>query len=134
MRLYLVERDDDGNARCNGCGWRVSNIYLMADSREQAEKLHKELEGGLCSNCICELLMQEGYEIIKPKNKWKEITDIDELKEGMIVKDETGRQGVIIGIMKDRLEVIWKGASYSETVHISYLESYLVEKEEEGGR
>jgi len=36
--------------------------------------------------------------------------------------------------MKDRLEVIWKGASYSETVHISYLESYLVEKEEEGGR
>lgn len=62
MQLYVVNRNKE-EEKCSGCNWESSVVYLMADSQEEANKLYKEYEGGLCSECIADMLVQEGYEI-----------------------------------------------------------------------
>lgn len=71
MKLYLVENGEE--IRCCGCGWRVSNLYLIADSEEEAKKLHEDEGMGLCAECICELIREKDYELFSG--------DMDELEE-----------------------------------------------------
>lgn len=60
MRVYIVADDKgDGNLKCNGCGWRVSRLYALAKTKEEAEKLYRNGEAGLCAECLVELLMEK---------------------------------------------------------------------------
>jgi len=52
---------EDG-AKCPSCGWRVSRLYVLADSAEEAGKLFDE-GLGLCADCFLEMLIEGDYEV-----------------------------------------------------------------------
>jgi len=62
MKLYIVAHDE----KCGSCNWEVTNLYLMAENEEEAMKEYAEI-GGLCGDCMSELLANEGYTIIPKK-------------------------------------------------------------------
>ena len=58
----------DGEVKCGGCNWRVSRLFVLADSREQALQMIKNGEAGLCGECMSELIVdltKDGYELTK---------------------------------------------------------------------
>lgn len=67
MKLYVVNTNGE-NEKCVGCNWESSIVYLLANSQDEANELYKEYEGGLCGECIAEMLMQDGYEITNNKD------------------------------------------------------------------
>lgn len=60
-KIFRVGQDE----KCGGCNWRVSNVYLIADSEEQARELYKENNRGLCADCMVELIMEDNREVVK---------------------------------------------------------------------
>ena len=61
MRLFCFKRPE---AKCPGCGWRTNKLYVLADSSEEARAVMHE-EGGLCGECMAELLSEQPYVIIR---------------------------------------------------------------------
>ena len=66
-RLYVfgagdIEEGAD-EVKCPSCGWRTTKLYVLADSREEAEKMVKEEGIGMCGMCIAEMLNEDGYEV-----------------------------------------------------------------------
>ena len=57
MKLF---RFCDEDLKCGGCNWRVSCLYVLADSEEEARKLFEEGEA-LCASCMCDMLAEEEY-------------------------------------------------------------------------
>lgn len=57
------------NKTCGGCNWEYSRFFILANSKEQAEKLILETiqDGGnfLCGTCMAEFISEEGYEVVK---------------------------------------------------------------------
>lgn len=79
MRLYGFNVEDE---KCNGCGWRVSKLYVLSDSKEDAEQIVNE--EGLCAHCICDLLEENDYVIVRglvelecPKCKRKFLIELE---------------------------------------------------------
>ena len=73
MRLYrfsaeelaekgIADATDDG-VKCGGCNWRVSHMYVLACSREEALEMIRNGEAGLCGYCMSDLLVEGGYQI-----------------------------------------------------------------------
>jgi len=60
-KVFLVAQDE----KCGGCNWHSGNLYLMASSEEEAKKLYKEYERGLCGFCFTKMLYEEGFKINK---------------------------------------------------------------------
>lgn len=52
-------------SECGGCNWETSVKYVIATSEEEARRLLDEGVAGLCADCICELLVEGGYVIVK---------------------------------------------------------------------
>jgi len=65
MKIFKVGEDE----KCGCCNWRVANVYLIAETREEAEKLYKENNRGLCADCLVELIIEYGWEVTKKKTK-----------------------------------------------------------------
>jgi len=49
--------------KCGGCNWDTTKLYVIANSKEEAVKLVKEGNAGLCAECFMELVIEEGYEL-----------------------------------------------------------------------
>ena len=66
-KMFIVKPEDVGEdeLKCGGCGWRVSRLYVLAGSKKEAVDLVKEGLAGLCGDCMCDLLANEGYSISK---------------------------------------------------------------------
>ena len=59
MKLYVVELD----GRCGGCNWDNRNLFVLADTEEQATILYEQGQGGLCTACLVGLLYETDAEI-----------------------------------------------------------------------
>ena len=64
LKLYIVAHDE----KCGHCNWRATNLYLMAESEEEAMNQHEKI-GALCGDCMSELLANEEYTIIPKKEE-----------------------------------------------------------------
>ena len=60
-KIYEVAR----NEKCGGCLWNASKLYVIASSEEEAKELYKAF-GGLCAECLIEMIINEQMEI-----RWK---------------------------------------------------------------
>lgn len=60
-QLFVVA--DGGSQKCGGCNWRVYRLYAYAESQEEADTLYRSGEAGLCGDCMCDLLVEESYQI-----------------------------------------------------------------------
>ena len=62
MKLYakFIEPED----KCPSCNWKTIKVFVLADSREEAEKLI-EKNAWLCGECMSDLLSEGGYEIVR---------------------------------------------------------------------
>ena len=70
LKLFDVSGDED--ERCGGCNWRVSKLYALATSQEEANELKESGEAGLCGDCMSELFVDTGYIINnKPEKETK---------------------------------------------------------------
>jgi hypothetical protein len=69
-KLFTVETD---GGKCGCCNWGVTRLYLLADSQEDADELYefyREDDGsGLCGDCMADMLVEGGYEIVSPDAK-----------------------------------------------------------------
>ncbi len=63
MRITRLHGFDVEDEKCDGCGWRVSKLYVLEDSKENAKKMLNEI--GLCAHCICDLLEENDYLIVR---------------------------------------------------------------------
>ena len=64
QKLFVVNSaKTDEAAKCGGCNWEVSQLYAIARSQEDADKLFKSGDAGLCGDCLCDLLVEGGYKI-----------------------------------------------------------------------
>ena len=59
MKMFKVAEDE----KCGGCNWKVHNLYLMGNTKEDAMRAYVENDRGLCGDCMGELLVDGGYEI-----------------------------------------------------------------------
>ena len=72
MRLYAFGLDDlekiaditDDGVKCPSCGWRTTVLYVIAESRDEAEKMIREGDAGICGGCMAELLTTENYKVM----------------------------------------------------------------------
>ena len=66
MKLYEFKFE---GAKCSGCNWEVSRLYVLSESRRVAIHLLRIGDAGLCSSCICDLLSEKKYRIYPPSEK-----------------------------------------------------------------
>ena len=65
MKMFQVGEDE----KCGGCNWKVSKVFLMGETKEDAMEAYRENDRGLCGDCMCEMLTEEEYAITaKPQN------------------------------------------------------------------
>jgi len=59
MKLYVVETwSKERYPKCSGCNWEAITLYILANSQADAAILP-----GLCSECICELIVDDGRDV-----------------------------------------------------------------------
>jgi len=59
--VFVTEQSD--HKKCGGCNWETSMFYGLGVSKRDAQKSFSNIEGygkGLCSECMCDLIMKEG--------------------------------------------------------------------------
>jgi len=66
QRLFEYRVHED-TGKCGGCNWEVGEVYVIATSQSEADKLYYEQNYGLCSECITDLIMEEGLVILATK-------------------------------------------------------------------
>jgi hypothetical protein len=59
----------DEEIKCGGCNWRVTRLFVLAESKSDAVKLVKEGNAGLCGECFMEMVVEEGFELEVPNKK-----------------------------------------------------------------
>jgi hypothetical protein len=59
-KLFQLENHEE---KCGGCNWPVTNLYALADSQEEAEALYQSGDAGLCGDCMCEMIVEQGWEV-----------------------------------------------------------------------
>jgi hypothetical protein len=75
MNLFGFEFDE---VKFCGCNWEVTQLFVLADSKREARKLLRSGDAGLCGSCMCELLVDEEYEIEiskKRREEWKRLVE-----------------------------------------------------------
>jgi len=54
------------NKKCGFCNWRVENLYLIAETEEEAKELYNVIGSGLCADCLIEhVIIPEEFELEK---------------------------------------------------------------------
>jgi len=61
MKIFQVGKEE----KCGCCNWKVSKTYLLANSQEEADSFYREMDRGLCADCLVEMMMEEEYEVQK---------------------------------------------------------------------
>ena len=69
-KIFITEKSDK---KCGGCNYAVTQFYGIGNTPENAIKDFKdtadeEYGAGLCGYCMVDLLVDEGYSIIKNKD------------------------------------------------------------------
>lgn len=72
FKLYRVPVPEDKTYKCPGCNWEVESfVYMVADNKDYViERMNKYLENPdivfedtepvpLCSECMCDVLVEE---------------------------------------------------------------------------
>ena len=72
IKLFVTYVSRNQEKKCGGCNWETGTFYGLGTSKEQARGEFKGINPpeyglGLCASCMCELLTEEGYEIIPTK-------------------------------------------------------------------
>ena len=57
VKIVVKFYGDEPKPKCGGCGWRVNRLYAF-----EGENID---EVGLCAECFMEMLVEEGYEVVK---------------------------------------------------------------------
>jgi len=66
LKIFQVAEEE----KCGGCNWRVSKLYLLADSQEEADQLYREYgDKGLCGECLAEMISEANWEVRKCTNR-----------------------------------------------------------------
>ena len=70
QKIFITEKSDK---KCGGCNYAVTQFYGIGDTPENARKEFKdtadeEYGAGLCGYCMVDLIVDEGYSIIKKKD------------------------------------------------------------------
>jgi len=55
----------DPPKKCGGCGWRLTQLFVLANSDNEAKELLEADAAGLCDDCMCNLLVDNEYKIIR---------------------------------------------------------------------
>lgn len=58
MPTYQIRSQTGEELKCRGCNWRVTNLYILAETPEQALRLYRKGEAGLCGDCYGEMLRE----------------------------------------------------------------------------
>jgi hypothetical protein len=58
MPTYRIRSQTGEELKCRGCNWRVTNLYILAETPKEAVKLYLEGEAGLCGDCYGEMLRE----------------------------------------------------------------------------
>ncbi len=66
--LQIYEFAVEEGTKCGGCNWETSRMYVLADSKEEAEKCLARGEV-LCGACMAEMLAEEGYRVYHPSDQ-----------------------------------------------------------------
>ena len=67
MKLFITDTGED--KKCGGCNWRTSTFYGIGDTVDNARNDFKDNGNnedyglGLCANCMCELIVDERFEL-----------------------------------------------------------------------
>jgi len=66
LRIYTFDAEeyDEESFKCGGCLWSTRTLYIIAENREEAERLLKEGLAGLCGECLVEKVLVEGGYVI----------------------------------------------------------------------
>lgn len=109
MRIFAVGEDE----KCGGCNWVADRVFLMAETEEQAQKLYKENDRGLCAECLVEVMMEREYEIREGRNILQTREPIclvtEETIEGQILHGASRRgDDAILDLVDD----IWSDTFY----------------------
>jgi len=67
MEMFVVLNSED--AKCSGCNWPASRLYALADSQDEADKLYKSGDAGLCGDCMAALLVDFGVIFIREEKE-----------------------------------------------------------------
>jgi hypothetical protein len=57
-RVFRIRDGNGDELKCYGCGWRVTNLYVLATSKSEARRLYMSKDAGLCGDCFSEMLME----------------------------------------------------------------------------
>ena len=57
-RVFRIRDGNGDDLKCYGCGWRVTNLYVLAASKSEAISLYMSEDAGLCGDCFSEMLME----------------------------------------------------------------------------
>jgi hypothetical protein len=57
-RVFRLRDAGGEELKCYGCGWRVTNLYVLATSKSEAMSLYMSKDAGLCGDCFSEMLME----------------------------------------------------------------------------
>jgi hypothetical protein len=57
-RVFRLRDARGEELKCYGCGWRVTNLYVLATSKSEAMSLYMSADAGLCGDCFSEMLME----------------------------------------------------------------------------
>jgi hypothetical protein len=57
-RVFRIRDGNGDELKCYGCGWRVTNLYVLATSKSEAISLYLSEDAGLCGDCFSEMLME----------------------------------------------------------------------------
>jgi hypothetical protein len=57
-RVFRIRGGNGDELKCYGCGWRVTNLYVLATSKSEAKKLFMSEDAGLCGDCLSGMLME----------------------------------------------------------------------------
>jgi len=71
--MKVVKKHYPDGHKCGGCNWRVENLYAVETLKDKID------EYGLCGDCFCEMLVEEGFDIdtynCEMRFKYKKLED-----------------------------------------------------------
>jgi hypothetical protein len=71
MKMFEVVKEahaGEAEAKCGSCNWPASLQYVLAESQKKAEELYSKGDAGLCGDCMCRMIVEEGYIVdLSPK-------------------------------------------------------------------
>ena len=65
-KQFLFKLDTEPEYTCGSCLENRSNLYVLAESLDQALLLYNRQEAGLCGICISDMFVDGNYEIHDP--------------------------------------------------------------------